>query len=97
MRLGLYGDGIFRYNSKNEVIDGFMLNNPKDEYINNDGRLEKLERKNLLNKNGLGSLPDQNMFHKKDMNQSDSKVDQLMIHHNEVENILSDNIDEDTD
>eukprot|EP00801_Mesodinium_rubrum_P001715 Mrub_01715.p1 GENE.Mrub_01715~~Mrub_01715.p1 ORF type:complete len:661 (+),score=94.06 Mrub_01715:225-1985(+) len=74
-----------------------MLNNPKDEYINNDGRLEKLERKNLLNKNGLGSLPDQNMFHKKDMNQSDSKVDQLMIHHNEVENILSDNIDEDTD
>lgn len=54
-----------------------MLNNPKDGCIDHEGRLEKIERKNILDKGGLGSLPDQNLFQ---MNVSDQpsqdKVDQ---------------------
>lgn len=61
MHLGLYGDGIFRYINK-EVIDGFMLNNPKDGCVDPNNTVENIERKNFLDKGGLGSFPDQNIF-----------------------------------
>jgi len=76
MRLGLYGDGIFRYTNKSQVINGFKLNDPKDECLDNYGRLGKIERINILDKTGLGSLPDQNIFKKVDssMNENDNEI-----------------------
>lgn len=41
-----------------------MLNKPIDGFIE-DGKLENIERKDILRKNGLGSLPDKNIFHMK--------------------------------